>query len=62
MVVKCENMNDRKVWKRWTKGDGDVTVRIIIGTRWIEYKTNGIVLDEFNERRTSMNAIIKKNI
>lgn len=25
MVVKCENVNDEKVWERWAGGDSDVT-------------------------------------
>lgn len=32
----------------------------IIGTRWIEHKTDKTVLDEVNRRKTIMNAIIRK--
>lgn len=36
--------------------------RRMTGTRWIEQKTNEAVLDQVNERRTSMNAITKRKI
>lgn len=39
-----------------------MSLRIMVETRWIEYKTNETVLGEFNERRTLMNTIIKIKI
>jgi len=39
-----------------------VDVEKIIGTRWVEHKTNEAVLDEVNEWKAVMNAIIKRKI
>jgi len=36
--------------------------RKMTGTKWVEHKTNEAVLDEVNERKTMMNAIMERKL
>lgn len=59
-------LNGRETWTigRYKKGGLKATEawlwKRMILTRQIEHKTNEVVLDEINRRRTIMNSIIKR--